>query len=93
MKYSPDIVILGFIYGDMRRNLTYFRDYAKPEFELVKKALKLTHVPVPSPGSFLEGEVYRSKFYDLLTIIYYRLMLPLGERTGKDGRDNHGYLR
>ena len=79
VKYSPDIVILGFIYGDMRRNLTYFRDYAKPEFELVGKELKLTHVPVPSPESFLDGEVYRSKFHDLLTILYYRLMLHSGK--------------
>jgi|WetSurMetagenome_2_1015567.scaffolds.fasta_scaffold112779_2 hypothetical protein len=79
VKYAPDIVILGFIYGDMRRNLTSFRDYAKPEFGLIKKELKLTHAPVPSPGSFLEGEIYRSKFYDLLTILYYRLMLHSGK--------------
>jgi hypothetical protein len=79
VKYAPEIVILGFVYGDMRRNLTYFRDYAKPKFELTEKGLKLTHVPVPPPESFLDGEVYRSKFSDLLTILYYRLMLHSGK--------------
>jgi hypothetical protein len=79
VKYSPDIVILGFIYGDMRRNLTSFRDYAKPKFVLANNGLKLSHVPVPSPESFLKGEGFRSKFYDLLTILYYRIMLHSGK--------------
>jgi hypothetical protein len=78
VKYNPDVVIVGVIYGDMKRNLMKFRDYAKPKFELVNKELKLTNVPVPLPESFLEKEFYRSKFYDLLIILYHKVMLHLG---------------
>jgi hypothetical protein len=74
-KYHPDIVVLGFVYGDMKRNLLKFRDYAKPKFVLVPDGLKLTNVPVPSPESVLEKEVYRSKFHDALTILYHKVML------------------
>jgi len=74
-KYAPDIVILGFVHGDMRRNLLKFRDYAKPKYEPARNKLILTNVPVPSPESFLRRESYRSKFYDLLTILYSRMLL------------------
>src|SRR5262249_1689918 len=32
IKYHPDIVILGFLPFDMKRNVVSFRDYAKPRF-------------------------------------------------------------
>ncbi len=78
VRYHPDIVILGFVYGDMKRNLMEFRDYSKPKFELVNGELKLTNVPVPLPESFLKNEFYRPKFYDLLTILYHKSMLHFG---------------
>src|SRR6516164_467780 len=34
IKYHPDLVILGFLSMDMRRNMLSFRDYAKPRFVL-----------------------------------------------------------
>lgn len=75
VKFAPDIVILGFVHGDMRRNLLKFRDYAKPKYELAHNKVILTNIPVPSPESFLRQEIYRSKFYDLLTILYSRMLL------------------
>ncbi len=47
IKYTPDIVVLGFIQPDMSRNMLNFRDFAKPKFKLRNKELKLTASPVP----------------------------------------------
>lgn len=77
-KYSPDIVILGFVYLDMRRNMLEFRDYAKPRFELVNDRLKLKNVPVPPPELTLEKEFYRSKALDLFTMLHQRLLWTFG---------------
>ena len=71
IKYKPDIVILGFVYDDMHRNILMFYDYAKPKFELVNNTLKLKNTPVPSPETIIKKEFYRSKFIDLLSILYY----------------------
>lgn len=70
IKYHPDIVILGFKYENIYRNLLAFRDYAKPKFELANNKLKLKHVVVPAPGMVLKKEFYKSKFIDLLSILY-----------------------
>jgi len=67
-KYRPDVVVLGFLYDDMDRNLLGFRDYAKPRFELSQGRLELHNVPVPSPDEMLRREVFRSKVLDLWTI-------------------------
>jgi hypothetical protein len=69
LKYHPDVVVLGFLYDDMDRNLLGFRDYAKPRFELRDGRLELRNVPVPSPDEMLRREVFRSKFLDLWTIL------------------------
>ncbi len=59
VKYSPDVVILGYVSIDPPRNLLSFRDFAKPKFELAPGGLRLTHVPVPTPESVLAWEPYR----------------------------------
>jgi hypothetical protein len=69
VKYRPDLVILGFTYLDIYRNLWSFFAYAKPKFELQAGVLQLTHVPVPSPEWFLAREVYRPKTLDLLVML------------------------
>src|SRR5262249_22825023 len=33
-RYQPDVVLLGFVYLDMTRNLLGFRDFAKPRFDV-----------------------------------------------------------
>ena len=50
IRYRPDIVILGFLTGDMERNVLSFRDYAKPRFVLDGGKPALRHSPVPPPG-------------------------------------------
>lgn len=85
IKYRPDIVILGFVYEDTQRNILSFRDYAKPRFVLLDGQLELKNSPVPKPEELLEKEFYRSKFIDLLTILYqkYRQLTKLQEREAE----------
>jgi hypothetical protein len=52
-RYTADVVVLGFFEDDARRNIMYFRDYAKPFFELTGGQLALRNVPVPSPEELL----------------------------------------
>ncbi len=78
IKYSPDVVILGFVGDDMNRNLLEFRDYSKPKFELVHNKLQIKNYPVPPPDLTLKNEIYRSKFIDLLTIFYNDLLWKFG---------------
>ncbi|MGH2899968.1 MAG: SGNH/GDSL hydrolase family protein, partial [Solirubrobacteraceae bacterium] len=49
LAFVPDLVILGFIEDDVARDALTFRSFAKPRFELQDRALRLTHVPVPTP--------------------------------------------
>ena len=72
VKYKPDVVLLGFLYDDMERNLVGFRDYAKPRFEERGGRLELRGVPVPEPEELLRREPYRSRFLDLWTILRAR---------------------
>jgi len=83
IKYSPDIVILGFVHDDMIRNMLEFRDYAKPQFELTNDELKLTNVPVTPPEVILEREFYRLKIVDFLSILYQNLMWKWGQNESK----------
>jgi hypothetical protein len=69
LKYRPDVVLLGFLYDDMERNLLGFRDYAKPRFALRDGRLELRGVPIPPPAALRGREPYRSKFLDLWTIL------------------------
>jgi hypothetical protein len=78
VKYHPDVVMLGFTYLDIYRNLWTFYAYAKPKFELVSGHLQLTNVPVPSPDRVLAEEPYRSKAFDLTVILREKLRWNLG---------------
>ncbi len=72
LKYKPDIILLGFLYYDLERNLLSFRDYAKPRFRKTAHGLKLESHPVPEPEALLRTEFFRSKALDLLTIFFNR---------------------
>ena len=74
IKYHPDIVILGFVALDMDRNLVSFRDFAKPRFVLDGARLVLTNTPIPTAEEVVAREPWRSKFIDLLTILYGRYL-------------------
>ena len=86
VKYHPDIVILGFAYFDIYRNLWTFFAYAKPKFELVSGRLELTNVPVPPPDRVLDQEPYRSKALDLILILRDKLLWTIG-KTDTEARN------
>jgi hypothetical protein len=68
LRYSPDVVALGFVVGDVFRNLLTFRDFAKPRFILESGTLVLTNSPVPSPQEVLARELFQVKSLDLVSI-------------------------
>jgi hypothetical protein len=74
--YQPDIVLLGFVSLDMERNLLGFRDFAKPRFDLEGDRLVLRNSRVPTPEDVLVHEHYRSRFIDLVTLLYEELRSP-----------------
>ncbi|MBI5211349.1 MAG: hypothetical protein HY927_15350 [Elusimicrobia bacterium] len=76
--YRPDIVLLGFSESDMDRNLLGFRDYAKPRFDLTAGGLILRNVPVPAPEAVLDGEPFRLRSLDLLTMLRHRWSVRSG---------------
>ncbi len=78
VKYSPDVVILGYVSLDPPRNLLSFRDFAKPKFELTKDGLRLTHVPVSTPESVMAWEPYRPKIFDLVVMARERVRSMVG---------------
>src|SRR5262245_35541182 len=86
LRYHPDLVILGFMGDDMERNLLRFRDFAKPRFVLREGRLALEGTPVPEPEQVLAREVYRSKFYDLLTMLWERYRQRSGRRSSEERR-------
>ena len=61
--YQPDVVVLGCFNDDLLRCHMWFRDYAKPYFELEKNALVLQGVPVTPPQQLLQQP--RSKLLDI----------------------------
>jgi hypothetical protein len=83
VKYHPDIVILGFTYIDIYRNIENFFAYAKPEFKLVSGNLQLTNVPVPTPERVLAEEPYRPKALDMLLILKEKVRWSLGKNEAE----------
>ena len=71
-RYEPDVVLLGFVYLDMARNLLGFRDFAKPRFTLAGEGLVLHGTPVPTPDRVRLMEPFRPKIVDLLSLLYHR---------------------
>ncbi len=70
VRYHPDVVLVGFMWLDMDRNVPAFTFYAKPKYELRNGKLVLTHVPVPPPQEVLREEVFRLKSLDLFQIAW-----------------------
>jgi hypothetical protein len=79
IKYHPDMVILGFTYIDIYRNIESFFAYAKPRFKVLPGGLQLTNVPVPTPEQVLASEPYRPKSLDMLLIMKEKLRWALGK--------------
>jgi hypothetical protein len=83
IKYNSDIILLGFIAADMKRNLLSFFTYAKPRFAVVDNKLVLENSPVPPPDTFINKEGFKLKFFDLLYILYQKCLWRFGLNTGK----------
>lgn len=79
--YRPDVVLVGHVTDDALRNLTRFRDFAKPRFRLRDGALRLEGTPVPSPEEMLAREVWGSRIGDLLTMAWTRIAWRWGGRA------------
>lgn len=77
-KYNPDIVILGFIYRDMDRNLLQFRDFAKPRFEIRQDTLEVRGVPVPQPDDVLKWDWAKPRIYDIWSFVWHKLLVKTG---------------
>lgn len=69
VKYKPEIVILGFLHLDMKRNVLNFRDYAKPKFVLNNNQLMLTGVPVPTIEETIKWDWARPRVIDIFSIV------------------------
>jgi hypothetical protein len=50
--YRPDVVVVGFAYYHLQRNLDAFRFFAKPRFVLDGTALRIVGVPVPTAEEY-----------------------------------------
>lgn len=72
IKYKPDIVILGFVYEDMSRNLLQFRDYAKPKFVMDDDTLRVVGSPVPLPEEILKWDWARPRVYDVWSLFLHK---------------------
>ena len=78
IKYKPDIIILGFLFIDMSRNLLEFRDYAKPKFILDNNELKLTGTPVPTLEETARLDWARPRIIDMGSFIIHKLKQSSG---------------
>ncbi len=79
--YQPDVVLVGHVTDDSLRNLTRFRDFAKPRFRLRDGALRLEGTPVPSPQQVFAREVWRSRVGDFLVMAWTRIAWRWGGRA------------
>ena len=83
-RYQPDLVVLGYLAGDVERNALSFRDYAKPRFELQNGTLVLTGSPVPPPARVLAREAVRSHLVEMIGMAARRLRPPPPPPTSGD---------
>lgn len=81
VKYNPDIVVLGFVNDDVNRNKVWFRDYAKPYFEIQGDTLQLRGVPVPPPDYYLKP--FRLKSWSLIKAKYGQLTADVNNARNK----------
>jgi lysophospholipase L1-like esterase len=84
--YRPDVVLFGYVTDDSLRNLTRFRDFAKPRFRLAHGRLELEGVPVPAPETVAAREAWRSRLFDLLKMAGTRLAFIFGGRLAEVDR-------
>jgi hypothetical protein len=85
IKYHPDVVLLGFTYVEMFRNIDNFNFYAKPRFQAVSGGLRLRDAPVPTPEQVRAREPWRPKALELLEILWQKARWHLG-RNGAESR-------
>lgn len=83
VKYRPDVVVLGFVYIDISRNVLGFRDYAKPRFVVEGDGLKLANLPLLPPEQTLKGEFRRSKAMDIIRMTWDRLHPDRGDERAR----------
>jgi len=81
--YQPDVVLLGYVSDDSLRNLTTFRDFAKPRFRIEAGSLRLEGTPVPTPAALIARERWRSRLGDLLTMAATRIAWRWGDRASE----------
>lgn len=82
-RYEPDLILLGYVTDDALRNLSGFRDFAKPRFELAQGRLVLRGTPVPTPDEVLASEPLRPKILDLLSILAQHAAWRAGRRQSE----------
>ena len=81
--YRPDVVLIGYVTDDSLRNLTRFRDFAKPRFRLRDGQLVLEGTPVPTPDELIARERWRSRFGDLVEMAASRVAWKWGGRAAE----------
>ncbi len=84
--YRPDVVLVGHVTDDSLRNVTTFRDFAKPRFRLEGGRLELEGTPVPTPAEMLARERWRSRLLDLLAMLRARVEWRWGDRVAEVDR-------
>ncbi len=84
--YRPDVVLVGHVTDDSLRNVTTFRDFAKPRFRLWNGRLELEGTPVPTPAEVLARAPWRSRLLDLLTMARARVAWRWGDRMAEVDR-------
>ena len=67
-KARPEIVVLGFVYPDIHRNLLGFRDFAKPRFEFRDGQLELLNMPLPTPEEVSRSALFRPAVLDVASV-------------------------
>jgi hypothetical protein len=77
LKYHPNVLLIGYVWFDIYRNLFDFSNYAKPTFT-GQPAPHWSNIPVPAPETVLEQEIYRSKAHDLGIMLFGSLAWNLG---------------
>lgn len=84
--YRPDVVLVGHVTDDSLRNVTTFRDFAKPRFRLRDGRLELEGTPVPTPAEVLAREPWRSRLLDLVKMAHARVAWRWGDRMAETDR-------
>lgn len=84
VKYKPEVVILGYMPLDNRRNLLNFRDFAKPRFVPAGAGLRLEGVPLPSPAEVLDSDWRHSRLLELTRLVAARRDERSGNRKSRE---------